>query len=41
MGKIINTIILVNVEIKIIQRIIFEFKNMLYLFNMSLRILFL
>ena len=36
MGKIIITIILVNIEITIIQTIIFEFENMLYLFSMSL-----
>ena len=35
MGKIIITIILVNIEITIIQTIIFEFDNM-YLFSMSL-----
>ena len=37
MGKIIIMIILVDIEITIIQTIIFEFENMLYLFNMSLR----
>ena len=36
MGKIIITIVLVNIEITIIQTIIFEFENMLYLFSMSL-----
>jgi hypothetical protein len=36
MGKIIITIILVNIEITIIQTIIFEFENVLYLFTMSL-----
>ena len=36
MGKILITIVLVNIEITIIQTIIFEFENMLYLFSMSL-----
>ena len=36
MGKTIITIILVNIEITIIQTIIFEFENVLYLFTMSL-----
>jgi hypothetical protein len=36
MGKIIITIILVNIEITIIQTTIFEFESMLYLFSMSL-----
>ena len=36
MGKIIITIILVNIEITIIQSIIFQFENMLCLFSMSL-----
>jgi hypothetical protein len=36
MGKIIIKIILVNIEITIIQTIIFEFEDMLYLFSMSL-----
>ena len=36
MGKIIITIIWVNIEITIIQTIVFEFENM-YLFSMSLR----
>ena len=36
MEKIIITIILVNIEITIIQTIIFESENMLYLFSMSL-----
>jgi hypothetical protein len=36
MEKIIITIILVNIEITIIQTIIFEFENVLYLFTMSL-----
>ena len=36
MEKIIITIILVNIEITIIQTIIFEFENMMYLFSMSL-----
>jgi hypothetical protein len=36
MEKIIITIISVNFEITIIQRIIFEFENMMYLFSMSL-----
>ena len=36
MGKIILTIILVNIEITIIQAIILEFENMMYLFSMSL-----
>ena len=35
-GKIIMTIILVNIEITITQTIIFEFENMIYLFSMSL-----
>ena len=30
MGKIIITIILVNIEMAIIQRFIFEFENMMY-----------
>ena len=34
MGKIIIQIILVNIEITIIQMIIFEFENLLYLFSM-------
>ena len=34
--KIIITIILVNIEIMIIQTIIFEFENMMYLFCMPL-----
>ena len=33
MGKIIVTIILANIEITIIQTIIFEFENVLYLFG--------
>ena len=36
MGKMIIAIILVNIEITIIQTIIFEFENMMYLFSMSL-----
>ena len=36
MGKIMITIILVNIEITIIQTIIFGFENMLYFFSMSL-----
>uniref|UniRef100_A0A8C5A2F0 E3 ubiquitin protein ligase n=1 Tax=Gadus morhua TaxID=8049 RepID=A0A8C5A2F0_GADMO len=36
MGKIILQIILVNIELTIIQTIIFEFENMLHLFSMSL-----
>jgi hypothetical protein len=36
MGKIIITITLVDIEITIIQTIIFEFENMLYLFSMTL-----
>jgi hypothetical protein len=36
MEKIRITIILVNIEITIIQTIIFEFENMMYLFSMSL-----
>jgi hypothetical protein len=36
MGKIIITIILVNIEITINQAIIFEFENMMYLFSLSL-----
>ena len=36
MGKIINTIILVNIEITINQTIIFEFENMMYLLNISI-----
>jgi hypothetical protein len=36
MEKIIITIILVNLEITIIQTIIFEFKNIIYWFSMSL-----
>ena len=36
MGKIIITIILVNIVITIIQTIIFESENVLYLFTMSL-----
>ena len=36
MEKIIITIILVNIEITIIQTIVFEFENMMYLFSMSL-----
>ena len=36
MEKIIITIILVNIEIMIIQTIIFLFENMMYLFSMSL-----
>ena len=35
MEKIIITIILVNIEITVIQTIIFEFENMMYLFSMS------
>ena len=35
MGKIIITIILVIIEITIIQTILFEFENMLYLFSIS------
>ena len=35
MGKILLTITLVNIEITIIQMIIFEFENMAYLFSMS------
>ena len=34
--KIIITIILVDIEITIIQMIIFEFEYMMYLFSMSL-----
>ena len=37
MEKIIITIILVNIEITIIQTIIFEFENMMYVFSMSLQ----
>ena len=36
MGNIIITIVLVNIEIPIIQTLIFEFENMLHLFSMSL-----
>ena len=36
MEKIMIMIILVNSEITIIQSIIFEFENMMYLFSMSL-----
>ena len=36
MGKIIITIILVNIEVTTIHTIIYEFENMLYLFSMSL-----
>ena len=36
MEKIIITIILVNIEFTIIQTIIFEVENMMYLFSMSL-----
>ena len=36
MGKIIITIIKINIEIMIIQTIIFEFENLMYLFTMSL-----
>jgi hypothetical protein len=36
MKTIIITIILVNIDITIIQTIIFEFENMRYLFSMSL-----
>ena len=36
MESIIITIILVNIEITIIQTIIFEFENTMYLFSMSL-----
>ena len=36
MGKIVITIILIDIEITIIQTIIFEFENMLHLFSMSL-----
>ena len=36
MGKILITIILVNIEIMIIQMIICEYENMLHLFSMSL-----
>jgi hypothetical protein len=34
--RIIITIILVNIEIMIIQTMIFEFENMMYLFSLSL-----
>ena len=37
MEKIIITIILVNIEISIIQTIIFEFENMMHLFIISLK----
>ena len=37
MEKIIVTIILVNIEITIIQTIIFEFENMMHLFSISLK----
>ena len=36
MEKIIITITLINIEIRMIQTIIFEFENMMYLFIMSL-----
>ena len=36
MGKIIITIIKINIEIMIIQTIIFEFENLMYLFTMCL-----
>jgi hypothetical protein len=36
MGKIIITIIKINIEIMIIQTINFEFENLMYLFTMSL-----
>ena len=36
MGKNVITIILVNIDITIIQTIIFEFENIVYLFGMSL-----
>ena len=36
MGKIIVTVILVNIEITIIHTVIFEFEDMVYLFSKSL-----
>ena len=36
MEKILLTIILVHIEIRIIQKIIFEFENIMHLFSISL-----